>query len=208
MAKTEHPLQALTQWIPEASFEKTAHYLQHYKVHLTITKKRKSVLGDYRNATRFTNHRISVNGNLNKYEFLITLIHELAHLLTHEQYGHRIAPHGNEWKKIYSGLLADYLPTNIFPDDVKKELHHSLQKPGASSCSETNLIRVLRKYDSNRNNEWVHIEELSEGTLFEMHNGKIFIKGEKLRKRFMCTEQGTGLKYLFNPLCEVRRVLI
>ena len=195
MPKKEVPIDHLQNYLPPDTGDAVMAYLHQFKVHLTIAKERKSILGDYRHRTHHSNHRISVNGNLNKFSFLITLLHELAHLLTHEQYGHRIAPHGNEWKKIYSGLLADYLPTNIFPDDVKKELHHSLQKPGASSCSETNLIRVLRKYDSNRNNEWVHIEELSEGTLFEMHNGKNFIKGEKLRKRFMCTEQGTGLKY-------------
>ena len=82
----------------------------------------------------------------------------------------------------------------------------SLQKPGASSCSETNLLRVLRKYNSNLSEEWVHIETLAIETIFETTNGKKFIKGAKLRKRFMCVEQSTGLKYLFSPLCEVKRV--
>lgn len=206
MAKTEHPLQALNQWLPEGSFEKTAFYLEQYKVHLTITRKRKSVLGDFRNATRFSNHRISVNGNLNKYEFLITLIHELAHLLTYEQYGHRISPHGIEWKKMYGSLLSSYLQHDIFPGDIKTELLQSLQKPGASSCSETDLIRILRKYDEKPDDGWLHIENLEEGTLFETQDGKKYIKGHKLRKRFMCTHVASGANYLFNPLCEVRKV--
>lgn len=205
-AKTEHPLQALLQWIPETSFEKTACYLQQYKVHLTITRKRKSVLGDFRSATKFRNHRISVNGNLNKYEFLITLIHELAHLLTYEQYGHAIAPHGIEWKKMYSSLLASYLQDDIFPADIKTELMQSLQRPGASSCSETSLIRILRRYDAASPEGWVHIENIEKGILFETHNGRKFIKGERLRKRFVCTDEQTGQKYLFSPLCEVRKV--
>jgi hypothetical protein len=33
------------------------------RVHLTITRERKSILGDYRHATHDRNHRISVNGN-------------------------------------------------------------------------------------------------------------------------------------------------
>lgn len=207
MAKTEHPLQALADWLPEDSFEKAAYYLKQYKVHLTITRKRKTVLGDYRNATRLKNHRISVNGNLNKYEFLITLIHELAHLLTYEQYSYSIQPHGIEWKKIYSRLLSTFIGQNIFPDDVELILKQSLNRPAASSCAETDLIRVLRRYDTKQENEdWVFVENIPAGAVFEMRNRKKFIKGERLRKRFMCTEITTKHKYLFNPLCEVRVV--
>jgi len=98
MAVTEHPMQALAQYLPEGSFEPVVEYLNYYKVYLTVTQKRKSVLGDYRHAYAGNNHRITVNGNLNKYEFLITLLHELAHLLTFEQFGNRVEAHGKEWK--------------------------------------------------------------------------------------------------------------
>ena len=47
----------------------------------------------------YNNHRISVNGNLNKYSFLITLIHELAHLLTFTQYKNRVDPHGRNGRE-------------------------------------------------------------------------------------------------------------
>src|SRR4051794_33119130 len=96
-ALEEHPMHALAAYLPKGSFENVVHYLHHYKVHLTVTKERRSVLGDYRNAVSGKNHRITVNGNLNKYAFLVTLLHELAHLLTHEKYGHRAAAHGKEW---------------------------------------------------------------------------------------------------------------
>ena len=90
MPVSEHPMQALADFLPEGSFDRVVNYVHHYRVHLTISKKRKSVLGDYRHAGWGGNHRISVNGNLNKYEFLITLLHELAHLLTYEQYRNRV----------------------------------------------------------------------------------------------------------------------
>src|SRR6478735_2373906 len=109
MPKTEHPLEALKTYLPENSFEQVTFFLQHYKVHLTITRQRQTVLGDYRNAADGKNHRISVNGNLNKYAFLITLLHELAHLLAFEKYGNRIVTHGREWKSVYSNILKDFV---------------------------------------------------------------------------------------------------
>jgi hypothetical protein len=86
MPINEHPMQALAGFLPDKSFEQVLAYLHEYRVHLTITKQRKSVLGDYRHPGRGANHRISINGNLNKYEFLITFLHELAHLLTFEKF--------------------------------------------------------------------------------------------------------------------------
>ena len=85
MPKKESPLTALNSFLPEGSFEDVARYLHQYKVHLTITRERQTILGNYRNKVFDKNHRISINGNLNKYSFLITLLHELAHLLAHEK---------------------------------------------------------------------------------------------------------------------------
>ncbi len=96
MAKVEHPLQALSNYLPEGAFDPVVSLINEYKVHLTVSKARKSVLGDYRHAALGANHKISVNGNLNQYEFLITLLHELAHLLCFEQYKNRVEAHGKE----------------------------------------------------------------------------------------------------------------
>ncbi len=206
-AVKEHPMHALATFLPEGSFENVVHYLHQHKVHLTVTRERKSVLGDYRNAVHGKNHRITVNGNLNKYAFLITLLHELAHLLTHEQYGHRVAAHGKEWKKLYAQLLADFIEKKIFPADIENELRRSLTNPAASSCAEESLMRVLRKYDE-RKKDLCFIEELPAGTFFKIRDGRIFQKGEKLRKRFKCREKNTGHVYLFSPIYEVKPVNI
>src|ERR671921_814126 len=98
MPKNEAPLSSLEDFIPEGSAPFVFEYLKKYKVHLTITRGRKSVLGDYRHAIGNKNHRISVNGNLNRYAFLITLIHELAHLVTFMKFGNEVSSHGREWK--------------------------------------------------------------------------------------------------------------
>ena len=205
MSTTEAPIDAIKRYIPDSSAVLILQYLHQYKVHLTITRGRKSVLGDYRHATSFKNHRISVNGNLNKYSFLITLIHELAHLVTYQQFRHRVEPHGKEWKRIYAAMLNDFLDHDIFPQDLLQALKTSLHDLPASSCSDENLMRALRAYDNNHDG-LVMVEQIVEGEIFDAGEGKMFRKGKKLRKRYQCVEVATGRLYLFSPIYEVKAV--
>lgn len=201
----EKPMNSLANFLPPDTYDLVVHYLHHYKVYLTVTKERTSVLGDYRNAVPGKNHRITVNGNLNKYAFLITLLHELAHLLTFEKYGHKVASHGKEWKNIYGELLASFVHQNVFPADITQALRSSLHNPAASSCAEEDLMRVLRNYDVRKAGMYL-IEELPHGAAFLTKDGRIFKKGEKLRKRFRCIEIKTNITYLFSPVYEVKLV--
>lgn len=204
MPVSEHPMQALANFLPDETFDKVVNFVHHYKVHLTISKQRKSVLGDYRHSGGGGNHRISVNGNLNKYEFLITLLHELAHLLTYEQFKNKVEPHGKEWKNHYSRLLVDFVQVKVFPADIEKALQKSIINPAATANGETELLLVLRQYDAEKKEGHHHIIDIPEGNLFQTENGKIFRKGAKRRKRFECIEVKTGLHYSFNPITEVR----
>jgi SprT protein len=203
MAKKEAPISTLQDFLPEGTYEPVLQYLHHFKVHLTVARERKSILGDYRHRTKQESHRISVNGNLNKYSFLITLLHELAHLLTFEQFGNRVQSHGGEWKKIFGQLLAQFIEHKVFPADIERALLGSLHNPAASSCADETLLRTLKKYDS-RKTDAVFIEVLPEGTIFKTHDGRIFKKGPKVRKRFKGVEVGTGKLYLFSPVYEVQ----
>lgn len=205
MSKKEAPLEYLKQFLPEGSVSLVMEYLHAYQVHLTITRERKSILGDYRHATRFQHHRISINGNLNRYSFLITLIHELAHLVTFIRFSNKVQSHGKEWKGIYRLMLEDFMKLAIFPDDILSALKKNLHNLPASSCADENLMRVLRKYDQNTEGVLL-VEEVTEGRLFQIENGKIFKKGKKMRKRFECMEVATGKLYLFSPIYEVKAV--
>ncbi len=202
MSKQQAPLEYLSKFIPPAAVPRVLEYLHQYKVHLTITRERKSILGDYRHATTEKNHRISVNGNMNPYAFLITLVHELAHLVTFIQFKHQVAPHGREWKDCYALLLKDFLGKGIFPPVVEQALKQSMHDLPASSCADEGLMRVLKKFD--RDNGMVMVEQLPEGQLFDIGEGRIFKKGKKLRKRFQCIEVDTGKLYLFSPIYEVK----
>jgi SprT protein len=202
MPKQEAPLLQLQSYLPAGSFEEVLYYLQHYHVHLTISRQRQSVLGDYRHALPGRNHRISVNGNLNKFAFLITLLHELAHLFTYEKFGHRVAAHGREWKDEFSKILAKFLLQKVFPPDIEKTLLQTLKNPAASSCGDEKLLRVLHRYDDQKEGIQL-VEQLPDGALFLIKGGRIFKKGEKIRKRYKCVEVKTGKYYLFSAVYEV-----
>ena len=201
MPKKEAHISALQDFLPPNTYEPVLSYLQQYRVHLTVARERKSILGDYRHRTHRHNHRISVNGNLNKYAFLITLLHELAHLLTFEKFGNRIAPHGKELKSVFGQLLARFIEHNVFPDDIRRSLLQSLHDPAASSCSDEALLRVLKTYDE-KETHLVFVESIPEGSLFKTHDGKIFRRGERIRKRYKCEEIKTKRIYLFSPVYE------
>jgi len=203
MSKKEAPIEYLSRWIPEKAAQLSLDYLNHYHVHLTITRERKSVLGDYRHATHANNHRISVNGNLNSYSFLITLIHELAHLVTFMEHGNRVQSHGKEWKGIYRKMLEEYIRLGVFPKDILAALKKSMHNLPASSCADEDLMRVLKKYDEHAG-DLLLVEQIPEGGCFSLEDQRVFRKGKKLRKRYQCVELATGKLYLFSPIYEVK----
>ncbi|MEO6489733.1 MAG: SprT-like domain-containing protein [Ferruginibacter sp.] len=202
MSKQEVPLLQLRSFVPEGSFEDVHHYLTQYKVHLTVTRQRQSILGDYRHANAGKTHRISINGNLNKYSFLITMLHELAHLFTYERFGHRVQAHGQQWKDEFSKILAQFLQKKLFPADVEAALMVTLRNPAASSCGDEKLLRVLRNYDPKKEGHYL-VEQLREGDHFQIKGGRTFIKGKKIRTRYKCLEPATKKWYLFSGVYEV-----
>lgn len=205
MAKIESPFKVLNNYLPEGAYLKVEEYLLFYKVHFTISRARTTVLGNYRSRHKNKNHRISVNGNLNKFSFLITLLHELGHLVAFEKYGPGIPSHGAEWKSEYGKILASFIKKDIFPEDIKRELLQTLKNPAASSCAEASLLRVLRRYDAPVPGVLL-IEDLPDESYFIIRGGRLFQKVKKVRKRFLCKDIGNGRMYLFSPVAEVKKV--
>lgn len=202
MARAEPDFSALRSFLPENSFEPVMDLIRAGKIQLTLTRARKSVLGDYRYAEDGRGHRISINANLNKYAFLVTLLHEIAHLHCFATFKNKVQPHGREWQGMYANLLTDFMQRNIFPADIVAALKKSIHSPAASSCADDHLLRALRNYDA-RSADVSFVEDLPEGSFFRTADGRIFRKEEKLRKRFRCTEAGTKRLYLFSPVYEV-----
>lgn len=193
--------QQLKQFLPEGFEEMIADLLFSAHIQFKIVKPRNTKLGDYRPAHSGKPHRITVNGNLNKFSFLITTVHEFAHLTTYLEFGRSVYPHGNEWKNHYRKLLIPVLDKKILPKDIENALINSLVNTKASSCADIPLMRVLKNYDK-QNESFVFIEDIEKNAHF-MLQGKEFIKGELRRKRFLCEDVSNKKKYLIHTLAEV-----
>jgi len=190
--------------IPDKSIEQVVHWLLEYRIHLKITPGRNSKYGDYQSPTRFSTHKISVNGDLNPYAFLTVLVHEMAHLITFEQYRDTVKPHGEGWKRNYLKMMMPFFHNQVFPVELDVALKKSLLNPGASGCVDTQLFKALRKYNKVQRGEL--IENLRMHDLFSTPNGKVYRRGKKLRKRYECLEIKTQQLYLFSPIAEVQPI--
>jgi SprT protein len=195
----------LNKYVPEQASPLLIHWLIGYQTRLVITGERQTKLGDYRPPYAGAGHSITINHNLNKYSFLITLVHEFAHLSNHLLYKDSVAPHGKEWKLEFKRHMWFFLQSGIFPDDVEKALRRYMANPAASSCSDINLMRILKRYDVDSHLK-KHLDELEINTIFKIPDGRIFTKGQLVRKRFKCLEMSTKRLYMISPLMEVEPV--
>ena len=203
MRKKQASFDVLQNFLPQNTYTYIVPFIEQYTIHLTITKDRKQVLGDYRNPTPDKPfHRISINGTLNKYSFLITLLHEIAHLITFVHHQHKVSPHGKEWKSFFSNLLSPLMGKNIFPTSVEKALIKYIKNPGASSCSDPHLFRALLAFDQKDEN-YSLVEELPTNSLFKSTDGHTYKLLEKRRTRYVCEQVDTHKKFLFPSLMHV-----
>ncbi len=191
----------LHKYIPEKAVPVISEWIFQFDFKLRIKKSRSSKYGDYRPPIKGENHLITINYDMNKYAFLITLVHEIAHLSNYNKNKDTVKPHGEEWKLHYKLLMQQFLIPDIFPPDVITALKKYMNNPAASSCSDTNLLRVLKKYDVRQHT--VLLEEVPTGATFMYNKNRHFIKGAQVRKRFKCKELSSNRLYLFNPLAEV-----
>lgn len=198
----------LSKYLPVDAVDICSIWIIHKNIHLKLTRGRASKFGDYMPLQPGEGHRITVNHDLNKYAFLITFIHEVAHLETFNNHKRQVDPHGKEWKNEFRQLLNDFVKRGIFPDDIRAALSDYMINPAASSCSDHNLLRALRKYDD-RPEEVFHLEDLPHDAVFQLHqsrSGLTFKKGHRIRKRFHCMEVKTNRVYLVSPMAEVELV--
>ena len=191
----------LKKHIPEAAHASLFNLLDKHPIHIKITRERLTKQGDFR-VLRNGEAQISVNHNLNKYSFLLTLVHEIAHWLTHKKYK-RMKPHGAEWKNEFKYLMLPFLNNDVFPNDTLPYLAQYLKNPKAATGSDVQLSIALKKYDAPT--DTISLFELSLGNQFKLRN-KTFILGEKRRTRYECMDQKTNKKYLIHQNADVRLV--
>jgi SprT protein len=191
----------LAKYLPEHSVSICFELIKMYKIHLKIVNERQTRHGDYR-PNSDGSHQITVNANLNKYRFLITLIHEIAHLVAFEKYGRAILPHGVEWKLTFQKLMVPFIRPEIFPNKLLPLLARHFKNPKASSDTDTTLSLALKEFDTNETDK-LYIYQIPFGSTFRIKNGKVFKKIALRVKRYECIELQSGRIYLFQPQAEV-----
>ncbi|WP_233884339.1 SprT-like domain-containing protein [Tenacibaculum piscium] len=188
----------LLKYIPENAILLVEYLIKEYQINLKIVDKRQSKHGDFRT---FPNGKtqITINNNLNKQQFLLTLIHEIAHHITHQKFG-KVQPHGNEWKTVFQHLMLPFLRPDIYPTKILPYLAHYLKNPKASTDSDVHLSLALKGGIASVGK--VFVFEILNGELFQF-KGNLYRKGNKRRTRFECLNLVNKRVYLFNQNAEV-----
>jgi hypothetical protein len=186
-------------YIPPKAIPFVEYLIDAHSFDLLIVKQRQTKHGDFR---KLPNGRfqITINNNLNKHQFLLTLVHEIAHHVTHQKFG-RVQPHGQEWKKVFQHLMSPFLQLDIYPKEMIAHLANYLKNPKASTDSDVKLSLALRG----------NIAEDGKKFIFALPIGSLFIfkkivykRGNKRRTRIECLNMSNKKVYLFNQNVEVK----
>jgi SprT protein len=189
----------LSKYIPLNAIELVDGILSNHPIHIKIVNNRTTKHGDFK---RFKDGslQITINNSLNKYQFLLTLIHEIAHLVTYKK-SKRVKPHGIEWKLNFQHLMLPFLQPSIYPQNILPILANYLKNPKASTGADVKLTFALKQHNEISGKSFIF--ELQHGSVFTF-NKKSYKKGDKRRTRFECIELNSNKTYLFNQNAEVK----
>ena len=193
----------LRSYIPETAVDAVKNLLELYPVKVKIVRSRKRIHGSYRKPKTSENHHlITVNNDLNPYTFLITLLHEIAHLQASINY--KSSGHDAKWKHCFALLLKQFIALTIFPDDVQFALEKHILNMKSSDFLDISLTKTLQKYDTENPvfQHLTHLEDIPKNTIFLFGNKKME-KQTLIRKYYMCKDLKTNKLYRCHPLMKV-----
>ncbi|WP_114752241.1 SprT family zinc-dependent metalloprotease [Pleomorphovibrio marinus] len=197
---------ALRGRVPESSLDYCYEVWKADPFRLHITSSRSTKLGDFSFQRSRSLQRISINHDLNIYQFLITYLHEVAHHRVYSKYGMGKKPHGVEWKLAFRSVMAPVLTGKVFPLDVLIPLKRHMTNPKASAGADFFLAKELKKYDTVKPGvDLVFLGDVKVGSAFEI-KARVFKKLETRRTRVLCQELSNGKKYLISSHAEVALV--
>lgn len=185
--------QLLQNRVPEPSLSYCLQLWQTFPFRFKLRKSRQTKVGDF-SCKHGQTPQITVNEDLHPYLFLITYIHEVAHLVVHQQFGHRAEAHGTEWKEQFKALMRPVMNTSVFPSELLRGLEVHMADPMASTFSDSEITKLLRSYDARAVNVTL-LSDIPEGSIFAL-NGRWFRKGKIRRTRVLCKEMHSKRNYL------------
>ncbi|MFM7488457.1 MAG: SprT-like domain-containing protein [Cytophagales bacterium] len=190
----------LNQHLPPASVEYCVDLWQTHQFDFKTTKTRQSKVGDF-TFRPGRKQQITINADLHPYLFLTTYLHEVAHLIAHSQFGHRVEAHGLQWKNTFKQLMEPMLTEEVYPKPLLSILKKHMANPKASSYSDSKLTAAFRSYDAAKAKVTL-LSHLPTGSIFQLRK-RWFKKGEVKRTRVLCVEMTTKKKYLVSQDAEV-----
>jgi len=179
--------------VPANAVAYCAQLWQETPFNFKLRNERLTKVGDFTCRTGST-PQITVNKDLHPFVFLMTYVHEVAHLRVHQRYGRKAEAHGDEWKSAFQQLMFPLLTNEIFPEPLLTGLKKHMAAPKASSFSDGELTQLFRSVDERKAAE-VLLSHLPEGSIFHLH-GRWFTKGKLRRTRVLCREVKTKRQYL------------
>lgn len=171
---------------------------------LKIKKSRLTKIGDFTSKRNAVRPQITLNADLNPYMFLVTYIHEVAHLFVFLNFSRNTEPHGEHWKYAFRRLMHPLLAPHVFPEKILIPLMDHMENPKASSFADPTLTKALRAFDPDAQTT-VILSDVPEGSIFKLHD-RYFQKGKLRRTRVLCKEMSSKRQYLVPAEAEVTDV--
>lgn len=193
---------AFEKHLPEKAVNYCFSLWQELNFNFKINRSRQSKYGDYRFDPKTKTHTVTVNHDLNPHAFLLTYIHEVAHLVTYEVHGRNVRPHGQEWKMQFKKLMLPMLREEIYPMEILGPLARHMKNPKATSSADPVLFAALRGNDAKASD--VYLKDIEPGEKF-LFRRKVYRKMEKRRTRSLCELTESSKKYLISESAPVQR---
>lgn len=197
--------QRLQKYVPEAAADYCIDLWKLYDFTLLVKGSRKTKLGDFRVDASGKKVSISVNGTLNEYAFLVTYLHEVAHLTTWRQHRRSVKPHGPEWQQQFRLLMQPLLTPDVFPAEILKPLKKYMEAPAASTASCQPLWIALRIFDEGVSENTLYLGQVAVGDKFRFSQ-HVYQKVEVRRTRALCQNLSNGRRYLISTAAQVELV--
>ncbi len=199
----QESLARISVYLPPRSRSFVARILTESPTDVFPVEARESKHGDFLAVRGKPFGQITVNVCGNPYQFLLTLLHEIAHARIHARYRRHVPPHGARWKEEFADLLDRLVQTDVLPADLRRAFRDHAANPKSTADYDTDLQLALRRYDTL--DRRMLVADLRDGDLFSLDGKTVLRKGELIRRRIRCVATN-GHIYSVLPTARVREI--